>query len=116
MEEASAPFTTLGWILTKYGRGTSKLWLVNQYALLTVWMTLRIGWDVFMWYHIAGTVLDGGHFFAGSYLPSLLTLAGASVLAFYLNPYWLRMKYRQATRVHDQLAKERAVGMVGKQD
>eukprot|EP00128_Syssomonas_multiformis_P010573 Colp12_sorted_trinity150504_noHs@17868 len=101
VEELSAPFTTMSWILTKMNMEKHPLWFINQCTLLLVWVFVRMSSDCIYWYFL---ISDFPNSLSGS-CAKYPILLGATVLSFYLNPLWLKMKYAQLTRALDKLSK-----------
>eukprot|EP00052_Salpingoeca_macrocollata_P021201 m.181184 g.181184 ORF g.181184 m.181184 type:complete len:91 (+) comp21479_c0_seq2:591-863(+) len=68
-------------------------------GLESVWMLLRCGMDVVLWYYIvAYSLWPPRSFLQGSLFPMLFILLGQFILSWYLNPYWLFLKFRQIAR------------------
>eukprot|EP00047_Mylnosiga_fluctuans_P007793 m.255544 g.255544 ORF g.255544 m.255544 type:complete len:312 (+) comp19556_c0_seq1:33-968(+) len=99
IQEFAAPFTHIGWMLAKCSMDLHWSWALNQYVLIIVWIVDRSLIDILLAFEIGWSLLVPPHrFLDGPAFPMLFCLGGFAMLSVYLNPYWLRLKFRQLDR------------------
>eukprot|EP00053_Salpingoeca_punica_P008500 m.76234 g.76234 ORF g.76234 m.76234 type:complete len:338 (-) comp14625_c0_seq1:233-1246(-) len=96
IQEFTAVFTHIGWLLAKSRLDCHWAWTVNQYILIVTWIVCRNCNDVLIWRHILETIIfPPRSFLSGPILVMLLVFCGGLVLMCVLNPYWLLRKFVQ---------------------
>jgi hypothetical protein len=96
VQELSAPFTTVSWMLAKAGYRYTWGFIANHAALVAVWVVFRIGNDFhrayYVWSDFRALVT------LVPWLPLVTFVLGSLQLMLFLNPHWLKMKSGQLAR------------------
>eukprot|EP01135_Chromosphaera_perkinsii_P005278 Nk52_evm4s331 gene=Nk52_evmTU4s331 len=92
-QEISAPFTAFSWMLTKLRMKDSGFWLLNQCALLSVWVVVRFFMDAITMYMLY-TDWAAAHVLLPSF-PKYFILFSQLFLICVLNPLWFMKKTEQ---------------------
>jgi hypothetical protein len=99
IQECTAVFTHIGWMISKSKKDCHWSWIVNQYILIAVWAIFRNCHDFFIvWrYILVSTIYPPHSFLHGAWFPMAIVFFGSLVLSFILNPWWL---YRKFVQIH----------------
>ncbi|XP_011961043.2 protein CLN8 [Ovis aries] len=90
--EMSTPFTCISWMLLKAGCAHSRLWRLNQWAMVHLFHC-RMVLTYHMWWVCLG---HWGRLARSLFLPHLaLFVVGLALLTLLINPYWTRKKTQQ---------------------
>ena len=93
-QEFSAPWTGVSWILAKKNKSHTVIWLVNQWILVAVWVVFRVADDYLLIYSYYANLPR-----SYTHLPlvsQIILFIGVGTMAFWLNPYWLKVKATNA--------------------
>ncbi|XP_055423561.1 protein CLN8 isoform X1 [Bubalus kerabau] len=90
--EMSTPFTCISWMLLKAGCANSRLWRLNQWAMVHLFHCRMV-----LTYHMWWVCLGHWAGLAHSLFPPHLALfvVGLALLTLLINPYWTRKKTQQ---------------------
>eukprot|EP00128_Syssomonas_multiformis_P010327 Colp12_sorted_trinity150504_noHs@29696 len=108
IQESSAFFTSLDWMLLKVGKNTSLVYVANQVVSVSLWVVLRVFNDIVAWLQLipliffknVGLASEKSHFVNHFefWATFSIIVVGYITLAFYLNPMWLSMKAKKLMR------------------